>query len=126
MVKAMARKATNPATCPDGTDPKWRYLEWQATIPTGTSIVFEGQTKATAAATYAPTPTLALLGTASATTAAGTWTRSSTTVEAALSAAGLTSRAYLLVTMTFKPNGTGSAAPTLNNWRQIYDCVPAE
>jgi len=28
--------------------------------------------------------------------------------------------------MVFKPNATGTAAPTLTSWRQIYDCVPAQ
>ncbi|HWA75862.1 MAG TPA: hypothetical protein VG937_26175 [Polyangiaceae bacterium] len=114
------------ASCPSGTLPKWRYLEWQATVPTGTSIVFEAQTKATASGSYVPSSPAAPLGTASTTTVAGTWTRSATTVEAAFVNVGLKSLPYLLVSMTFKPNMSGLSAPTLQNWRQIYDCVPSE
>jgi hypothetical protein len=113
------------AECAAGTDVKWRYLEWQATIPAGTSIAFGVQTKMTAAASYQPLTPLSL-GSASSTTAAGAWTRSSQTVEDLFLANNMTSRTYMKLTVTFNPNATGLLAPTLRNWRQIYDCVPAQ
>jgi hypothetical protein len=30
------------------------------------------------------------------------------------------------VTMTFNPNAAGTTAPTLLNWRQVFDCMPAQ
>lgn len=113
------------ATCPAGTQVKWRHFEWQSTIPAGTSIAFAVQSKATAAASYLPGGPLALTS-ATTTTAAGVWNHGPTTVDDILVAGGVGSRPYLLVRMTFTPNMGGVAAPTLANWRQIYDCVPAE
>jgi len=47
-------------------------------------------------------------------------------VDAFLRAADSSSLPYLLVSMTFRPNSLGTTSPTLKNWRQVYDCLPAE
>jgi len=111
------------ATCPDQTGPQWRFLEWQSTIPSGTQIAFNVQTKQNAADTYAPSSPL-LYATATTTSAVNQWLRGAAPVDTVLIAASLHSQQYLLVTMTFTPDSTGTLAPTLNAWRQIYDCVP--
>jgi hypothetical protein len=114
------------ANCPHGTQVKWRHFEWQATIPMGTSIAFSVQTKATAAATYQPMMPL-LLSTVTSSGMPGKWYHGSSTVEQVFAAATMppiASGDYLMVTMTFNP--TMSAAPTLLQWRQIFDCVPSE
>ena len=113
------------ATCPEGTSVKWRFFEWQSTIPSGTSIDFSVQSRATAADTWKPAAPV-LAATASSTTAAGAWARGVQTVDQILAANATPSLARLLVTMTFKPNSGGTVAPTLNGWRQIFDCVPSQ
>jgi hypothetical protein len=122
------------ASCPTGTQPAWRHFEWQATTPTGTSVEFRVQTSPDPMTTaYAPASPGRLLGTAQVATmpvsasGPGTWYRASQTVDQVLaSSPALPSWNYLRVRMIFNPNGTGSAAPTLHQWRQIYDCLPAQ
>jgi hypothetical protein len=120
--QTMQREYT--AECPYGTEVKWRFFEWQAELPTGTSINFAVQTKASSG-TYQPVVPLTV-ATASGTSNPTTWYHGTQTTDQALVAAGLFSREYLLVTMTFNPDVAGSAAPTLKGWRQIYDCVPGQ
>jgi hypothetical protein len=111
--------------CAEGLHREWRFFEWQATIPTGTSIDFAVQTKSLAGDTYGPTTPLSI-GSATTTTPASTWHRGSLPVDDVLAAAGLESKRYLRVIMTFRPNTAGTLAPTLHAWRQIVDCVPEE
>jgi hypothetical protein len=115
------------ATCPTGTQVIWRFFEWQATIPTGSSIALGVQTKAAATDTYLPT-TPVTMEAISTTSLAGTWVHGSQTVDTVLKAGSSTGHSlpYLLVTMTFNPDSTGTQTPTLANWRQNYDCVDAE
>ncbi|MFO7177664.1 MAG: hypothetical protein DIU78_003090 [Pseudomonadota bacterium] len=113
------------AECPAGTAVAWRFFEWQATLPPNTSIQFFVETKGDADDTYRPEAAL-LAATATTTTPNGAWDRGETTVNELLRAEGIASLPYLRVTMTFNPNPAATAAPTLNAWRQIYDCVPAE
>jgi hypothetical protein len=115
------------ANCPHGTQAKWRFFEWQATVPTGASIVFSVQTKATAAATYQPAmPILLSTATPASGTGPGIWYRGPSTVEQVLATAmpPVASGDYLRVGMTFNP--TMMVSPRLHEWRQIFDCVPAE
>jgi hypothetical protein len=121
--QTMLREYT--ANCAYGTEVRWRFFEWQADLPTGTSISFAVQTKATSGATYQPVAPLTV-ATASGVSNPTTWYHGSQTTDQALVAAGLFSRNYLLVKITFNPNVAGSAVPTLKGWRQIYDCVPAQ
>jgi hypothetical protein len=111
------------ASCPYGTTAAWRFFEWQATIPTGSSIDFAVQTKQLATDTYGPVIALAMAR-ATASTPAGRWERGPNTAGQVMSAASVTPGNYLRVTMTFNPNATGSVAPTLLNWRQVFDCLP--
>jgi hypothetical protein len=115
------------AECPHGTQAKWRFFEWQATVPTGTSIAFSIQVKAAASDTYEPTMPLPLsTATPASGTGPGTWYRGPLTIDETLANAvpPLASGDYLLVTMSFNP--TMTATPTLHQWRQIFDCGPAE
>jgi hypothetical protein len=113
------------ATCPSGKAVKWRFFEWQSTIPTATSIDFYIQTKQKVTDSYLPATKLAM-ATANQTSAANQWLRGAKTNDQLLVAAGLVSMPYLQVTMTFHPNAPGTLAPTLLAWRQIYDCVDSE
>ena len=112
-------------TCPAGTHPVWRYFQWQATIPTNTSIAFSAQTKELAADTYAPAVPLNI-GTATVSTPTPSWSQGPSTVDSVLVGAGLASKQYLLVSMLFTPNAGGSLAPSLQAWQQNYDCLASE
>lgn len=115
------------AECPEDTLVEWRFLEWQATIPNGTSLEFAIQTKEDSADDYDPGSPL-FLSQASSTTPANVWHRGPSTVHDVLREAEpqLTSRKHLLLTIFFNPDTNGSVAPTLRTWRQLFDCVPGE
>lgn len=113
------------AECPFGTHPVWRYFEWQATIPTGARLDFSVQTKLEEGDDYRPSTPINI-GSATLTTPDNAWQRSSTTVDDALKSKGLGSFPYLKLQVRFVPTPDGNAPPVLNNWRQVYDCVPAE
>jgi hypothetical protein len=113
------------AECPAGFKVTWRFFEWQATIPDGTSIDLAVQTKHEDDAPYAPVPGAALDSIVDS-SAAGKWVHGSLTVDEALATKDVGSRAYLKVAMTFNPNNDGNVSPSLRAWRQNYDCLPAE
>ena len=118
------------ANCAKGTLPEWRFFEWQASLPAGTSIDFMVQTKAKDADPYLPASPLLLntTTTSTSTVVPGTWDRGPKTVHDTLEAAmpAYSSRAYLRVTIRLNPDGNGDFAPTLKAWRQVFDCVPGE
>lgn len=115
------------AECPEGTSVEWRFFEWQATVPDGTSLEFLVQTKQSSGDIYEPEEPLLMYETTT-TTPVDTWHRGSTTVHDLLSGdpPALTSRQHLLVTVAFNPDTAGSVAPTLQRWRQVFDCVPSQ
>jgi hypothetical protein len=115
------------ASCPTGTQVVWRFFEWQATIPASSSIDLYVQTKVTATDAYAPA-TPVLMASISTTTATNVWAHGALTADDALKLASpsVGSQAYLLVTMTFKPDSTATLSPVLTNWQQNYDCLDAE
>jgi len=115
------------ATCTPDTTPVWQLFQWQASVPTGTSIGFQAATAAKAtdlpSAPPAGAPTTADIGTASGTTS--TWTSGAATVDTRLRAdTAKRSSKFLRVFMTF--NTTSTQSPVLSNWRQLYECVPSE
>jgi hypothetical protein len=119
------------ATCPEGYGPIWQNFEWQATIPTGTSIGFTAQTADTeaqlgGAPTYPNGNPPVSAGTATTTTS--TWTSDANTVDwhlqNAVPATPQFSKQWLRVNMTLNPSGNTS--PTLAEWQQLYDCKPSQ
>jgi len=112
------------SACPIGTQPEWEYFYWQATAPSTTSIVFTAQTADTQAGLGAATAVSAggIAGPASTTG----WTSDTQTVNTRLAALtpAQPSRRWLRVAMTLNPVGTTS--PTLLQWKQDFDCKPAE
>ncbi|HVZ35455.1 MAG TPA: hypothetical protein VG963_23670, partial [Polyangiaceae bacterium] len=118
------------SACAQGLEPTWRFLEWQATIPTGTSIAFSIQAKRNASDPWSPS-TPAAMSTATTTTPSGQWDPDITVTPTVGDILAATSPAlqhapYVRVTMTFNPDSTGANTPTLLNWRQVYDCMPAD
>lgn len=99
---------------------EWRFFEWQATIPAGTSITFSAQTSATQAGLDTATPVVAI---ATATTSAATWTSGPNTVGDLLKAAGVQKQKWLRVTMLFTPSADKTQAPQLLAWRQKFSCL---
>jgi hypothetical protein len=115
------------ADCPAGKQAVWRFFEWQSVIPPGTSIQLAVQTKQNASDSYAPA-TAASMDPILATSPDGIWVHGTKTVDTVLheAAGGGVSQTYLLVSMTFVPDTTGTLTPTLTNWRQVYDCLDAQ
>jgi hypothetical protein len=113
------------AECPAGMHPVWLEFEWQATIEAGTRIEFRIRTRPDDASPYEPSVGL-FLAAAETTTLENEWDSGEDTVDEVLVANEFASQEYLLVSMTFEPDENGDRAPTLHNWRQIYDCIPSE
>jgi hypothetical protein len=121
------------ADCPSGTKPTWTWFMWQSTVPSGTSIDVSVQSKQNASDTYEPTTPLALLPQITESTndvvkyPTG-WGQSTSAVDEVLTGAStpVFSGNYLQVTLTFNPNTARTLAPSLSNWRQMYDCVTSE
>ncbi|MGH7440290.1 MAG: hypothetical protein ACRENE_31745 [Polyangiaceae bacterium] len=128
--------------CPSGTMVKWGVFYWQATIPGASKINFDAATADTQAGLPAapgaqPTATSRDIGTASTTTTAPAWNcdgcpSAPVSVDYDLQhdipTPNTPSKAWLRVFMTFTPDNTTNppGSPTLNAWRQTYDCVPSE
>ncbi len=108
------------AQCAAGTKVVWKLFQWQSSTPGGSTVSFSAQTGADAASLGASVS----IGSAPPSSGAGTWVSSPGTVEAALNAAGQSSKSLLRVTFNLSPNGAN--APTLWAWRQLYDCPPSE
>jgi hypothetical protein len=111
------------ANCPHGTKPEWQFFQWKATVPSSTSIAFEAQSADTQAdLTAAPKVPV---GTATTTTTI--WTSDPKTVDYHLRTDPTPKQAskdWLRISMTINPSGT--TTPTLNAWKQVFDCKPAE
>jgi hypothetical protein len=130
------------AVCPAQTKVKWGVFYWEATIPGASSIAFRAATANTQALLPAspgtpPTATSRSIGNATTTVASPAWScdgcpGAPVTVDYHLQNDVPTpdslSQDWLRVFMTFTPdNSTNPASsPTLNAWRQTYDCVASE
>jgi len=121
-------------SCASGQSIKWREFDWQANIPTGTSIVFAAQSGAT---------TTTLLNATPVTIATTTTSTSLPNFDAAIidtSTGGTTSGtgpfntasppirsdAVLRMTITMNPDTTQTLTPTLSNWKVQYDCADSQ
>jgi len=110
------------ANCPAGKGPVWRFFQWQAATPAGTSLVFTAATKNLLGDSYGANVAIGTMAPPPYVTS--TWTSGPITVDQALQNAGQASKNYLRVTITFVPKTTQpEATPTLSQWRQNYDCV---
>lgn len=128
------------AVCQAGSHPVWQLFRWRAAVPTGTNIAFRASTADTQAALPAtpdPAPVSVSIGQATTTNSppAGpvVWVNNRelltpfTPIPVSKSLrdqAGQRSRQWLRVFMTFNPTGTNS--PRLDEWQQLYDCIPDE
>ena len=109
------------AACPAGQGPVWRFFDYQATLPAGTSIKFTAKTADTLAGLDTATTTVTIVTAMPPSTT--TWTSGPNTVDELLRAAGQTSRRFLRVSMEFLPSADKTLAPQLLTWRQNVDCL---
>jgi hypothetical protein len=111
------------ASCQAGFTPKWGFFEWEATIPTGTSISFSVASAPDGMG--GPGMFGALVPLAMATMSSAMYV-ASPSVDTILTSAvpAQTSQDYLEVAMTLTPNAAGDVSPTLLKWEQLYDCDP--
>lgn len=128
------------AVCGPGTAPVWQLFRWKAAVPAGTSIAFRAATAddpSTLPTTPAAAPATVPIGSATPTNspAAGpvVWVNdtnpgppvSPVPVSKRLAdIAGTGSKRWLRVFMTFNP--TAASSPRLDEWQQLYSCVPSE
>ena len=112
------------AACTPGFEPRWRFVDYQAVLPTGTSIIFKAQSADTAAGLPAAMPLVSLFTAAPPSTTG--WTSAGPTVDSALQAGGGRSRRYLRLQMTLTPSSDQVSTPTLTDWRVAFECFPNE
>ena len=118
------------AACPPETQPFWRDFDWQATVPTGTTIDFAAQTGDSLELLGPDVPVY--LGKATATTSVGP---TKAKYDALLIDTGLTgtgafninnpvvlSKKVLRIMITLNPNEDKTVAPRLQHWKVQYDC----
>ena len=126
--------------CPPGASPTWQLFRWKAAVPAGTSIDFRAATADTQAAlppAPSPAPTTVPIGSATSANspAAGpvVWVSEMSpgpppapvpVSQHLRDDANTTSKRWLRVFMTFNPQ-TG-LSPRLDEWQQLYSCVPKE
>ena len=124
--QTFTRDYTN--NCLPGYVVRWGLFEWQSKTPSDSKIRFSAQ-KSTDGVTWSPASPV-LFGTAQgASILAPSWGTSGTTVSTALGDTGLGAAVNdkkIRITMSFLASGDRSQAPTLVNWRQSIECVPAE
>jgi len=125
------------AECPAGHGVKWQLFRWRASVPAASSIDFRAATGDTLAGLpAAPDPAPATVNAGSATStnspvaATPAWvSETNAGVPVPVShrlrdEAGVSSKRWLRVFMTFNTGGGGS--PRLDEWQQLYDCVANE
>jgi hypothetical protein len=121
-------------TCATGQSIKWREFDWQANIPTGTSIAYAAQSGASTTTLLNATPTklattttttnlpnfdAAIIDTSSGGTTSGTGPFN-------LASPAVRSDAILRVTITMNTDTTGTLTPLLINWKVQYDCTDSQ
>jgi hypothetical protein len=120
------------AICSQGTLAIWRSFDWQAQIPTGTSIVIAAQSGVDASSLLPITPVL--LATATTSTDVGTGgSYDVALIDTGANGTGafntvtppVFSRNLLRVYITLNPNPDITQRPTLIQYLVKYDCVPA-
>jgi hypothetical protein len=111
------------ASCPTGTAPVWHFFDWATHTPGDSSIQFLVQT---GPSTSALLPSTALpLATVSGATVPP-WLGQDVATTLAAASPAVVSGAVLRVTIVLKPTTDGTQSPTLDAWRQSYDCVAVE
>jgi hypothetical protein len=98
-------------------------VQWKATVPANTSIVFTAASADTVAGLATATTVAAGQATTSSVSA---WATNPVNLNTNLVAIKVGSRSYLRVVSTLQPSTDLLSTPTLSNWRVVYDCLDAE
>jgi hypothetical protein len=121
------------STCPLGTRPIWRELDWQDSIPPTAEIDFSAQTtdppEDGGAVDWTMVELVSLAQAQTSTTLPGfdvSLLDTGTTGAFNLATPSVISRSLLRLTVTLQPTTDTKAAPTLMQWNVKADCVPAE
>ncbi len=125
------------ANCAPGSRPRWREVDWQATIPASASIEFDAQSGATLATLQPATPAAGavagvlvakpVVSTAvNGTDVAYIDTGSTGTGAFNKAAPPVTSQDILRLTITLNPTSDQGAAPVLKTWKVQFSCLPTE
>jgi hypothetical protein len=122
------------ATCQDGTSPAWREVDWQATIPSGASIVFSAQSGDDVSTLLPSKPLLVATGTATTNTGPTGTNYDLAFIDTGIDGTGafdtssppVLSKNVLRLTITLKPTPDELHPPTLRQWRVEYDCLPSQ
>ncbi len=114
---------TFQAGCTGGFTPKWGFFEWEASVPTGTSIAFSVAT-ASDNGSGGPGAWGAAVPLVTTMMSSTTMYTASPSVDTTLTGAGQTSQDWLEVMMTLNPNASGTVSPVLLQWQQLFDCLP--
>jgi hypothetical protein len=112
------------AECPQGTLPHWKFLEWQAQLPEGTSIAFTAASAPTRAELEDAVEVDLHTAVPPASPAWTTWgTNDDDSIDAKLAEQGYPTHEWLRVRMTLNPDEGLVTTPKLSQWRLVYDCV---
>lgn len=114
------------SSCLPGYKVRWGLFDWRSKTPGDSKIKFSAQTSVDGVTWSPASPTL--FGTASgADILAPSWGTSGVTVSAAMGEPlGSPTQKKLRVTMAFLATSDRGRAPTLVDWRQSIECIPAE
>ncbi len=102
--------------------PVWREVQWKGTIPAGTSVDFFVQTADEGGLDSAPAKLLLTTATSADLVA---WSNSDKTVAQVLLAASQAPKPFIRLTIRLNPSSDGQSAPTITDWRQLFDCKDA-
>jgi hypothetical protein len=125
------------STCPMGTHVVWRALNWEASLPGNSQIIFQAETVAPPLDGGAPdwttvTTPINVKAVTSATPSPGTrfletgLDSDGAPGDGAFDVAGVTSEDDLRLIVQLLPTSDGLAAPQLISWSVTADCLPSE
>lgn len=111
------------ASCPAGKTVRWREFSWRGETPGGSTVNFKVGTANTAmdlgSATFVNL--LATNWTTALPTPAGQFVAAD--ILPVFASNNLTPREYLAVKITLNPSPTGTATPTIYQWKQDFECI---
>ena len=112
------------SNCTPDTLTVWGLFDWQSRTPSDSSVTFSAQQGD--GTTFTPTTPVKFATAKGADIVSPSWGTSGTKVSNALGTAGGSPGHVLRITMGFLPSTDKGQAPTLVDWRQSFQCVPAE
>jgi len=114
------------SNCAAGRKPNWTFFDYDATVPEGTKLEFYAESADDPAEFHKLAPYPSTIDTEGVAFIGSSADASPLALDAALQSANVVQRKYLKITIRFIPNESGSAAPVLTAWRQLFSCPPGE